>query len=236
MKTKTTGISRREFLRFAGYSAAGAVLAACGVRQTTPVASSGPVQLVYQDWRTEWFPAMAQRMINQFSAEHPDIQVFYISDPENLEEKMPQDFAAKTAPDVLAGCCEFFPAWANAGYLLDLRPFVEADLDQATIRDWSEAQYKTFFTQDGKQYALPKYHGALALYYNKDIFDDAQVEYPTYDWNYDNYLSAMKQLTRTEGDTTTRWGSMFDVTWDRIQMHVNGWGGHYVQTRRLTEV
>lgn len=229
MKTKTTGISRREFLRFAGYSAAGAALAACGVKQTTPVASSSPVQLVYQDWRTEWFPAMAQRMINQFTAEHPDIQVFYISDPENLEEKMPQDFAAKTAPDVLAGCCEFFPAWANAGYLLDLRPYVEADLDQATIRDWSEAQYKAFFTQDGKQYALPKYHGALALYYNKDIFDDAHVEYPTYDWNYENYLTAMKQLTRSDGDTTTRWGSMFDVTWDRIQMHVNGWGGHYVK-------
>jgi len=35
MKIKTTGISRREFLRFAGYSAAGAAMAACGVRQTT---------------------------------------------------------------------------------------------------------------------------------------------------------------------------------------------------------
>lgn len=229
MNNKTRGISRRDFLRFAGYSAAGAALAACGVKPNLPATkSSGPVQLVYQDWRTEWFPAMAQKMLDQFNAEHPGIQVFYISDPENLEEKMPQDFAAGTAPDVMAGCCEFFPAWANAGYLLDLRPYVDADLDEDTIQDWSQAQYKALFTQDGKQYALPKYHGALALYYNKDIFDEAKVEFPTYDWNYEDYFAAMKKLTLQDGNTTTRWGSMFDVTWDRIQMHVNGWGGHFV--------
>jgi len=23
-------------------------------------------------------------------------------------------------------------------------------------------------------------------------------------------------------------GSMCDISWDRVQMHVNGWGGHYV--------
>jgi multiple sugar transport system substrate-binding protein len=229
MKKSISELSRREFRRIAGLSGAGATLAACGLRPTTTnMRSTGPIQLVYQDWRTEWFPAMAQKMLDQFNAEHPDIQVFYISDPENLEEKMPQDFAAGTAPDVLAGCCEFFPAWANAGYLLDLRPYVQADLDPSTIRDWSQAQYQAFFTQDGKQYALPKYHGALALYYNKDIFAEANVEYPTNEWSYEDYLAAMKQLTRLDGDTTIRWGSMFDVTWDRIQMHVNGWGGHYV--------
>jgi hypothetical protein len=92
------------------------------------------VQLVYQDWRTEWFPGLAQEMLTKFNSEHPSIRVFYTPDPDNLEVKMPADMAAGTAPDVLAGCCEFFPAWANAGYLLDLRPYVEADLDQETIK------------------------------------------------------------------------------------------------------
>jgi multiple sugar transport system substrate-binding protein len=128
----------------------------------------------------------------------------------------------------MSGCCEFFPAWANAGYLLDLRPFVEADLDQGTIDDWSAAQYQALFTQDGKQFGLPKYHGALALFYNKDLFDAAGVDYPAAGWTYDDYLDAMKKLTvRKEGETT-QWGSMVDVSWDRIQIHVNGFGGHYV--------
>ena len=29
------------------------------------------------------------------------------------------------------------------------------------------------------------------------------------------------------------WGSMFDVSWDRIQVHVNSWGGHFVDPTRL---
>ena len=128
-------------------------------------------QLVYQDWRTDWFPPMAQAMLEQFHETHPNIRVFFTLDPENLEEKMMTDFQAGTAPDVFAGCCDFFPIWAQKGYTLDLRPYVAADLDRATVDDWDPVQYQALFTRDGKQYGLPKYHGALALYFNKDLFD-----------------------------------------------------------------
>ena len=37
------------------------------------------------------------------------------------------------------------------------------------------------FTYDGQVMALPKDFNTLALQYNKDIFDDAGVEYPTDD-------------------------------------------------------
>jgi multiple sugar transport system substrate-binding protein len=141
---------------------------------------------------------------------------------------MAADMATGTAPDVLSGCCDFFPAWANAGYLLDLRPYVEADLEKETLDDWSPAQYQALFTRDGQQFGLPQYHGGLALYYNKDLFEAAFVDYPAKDWTYDDYLAAMEKLTARQGDRTVNWGSMFDVSWDRIQVHVNGWGGHYV--------
>lgn len=229
-KASISRLTRRDFLRAAGITAAGAALAACG--SSLPISpsgsSSGPNQLVYQDWRTEWFPGLAKEMLDKFNAEHPEIRVFYTPDPENLEEKMVADMAAGTAPDVLAGCCEFFPAWANAGHLLDLRPLVEADLDAETIGDWSEAQYRALFTRDGKQFALPKYHGALALFYNRDLFDEAGMEYPSDNWSYDDYREAMVRLTHRENGETVRWGSMFDIAWDRIQVHVNGFGGRYV--------
>jgi multiple sugar transport system substrate-binding protein len=229
-------LSRRDFLRVTGLTAAGAALAACQSATPTPnVASDGPAQLVYQDWRTDWFPALAQEMLAVFHEQNPNIRVFYTPDPENLEEKMLQEMEAGTAPDVFAGCCNFFPAWAQKGYLLDLRPFVEADLDQATIEDWSEAQFKAFFLPDGTQYGLPKYHGALALYYNKDLFDTAGMAYPEGSWTYDDYLEAMKKLTLRDGDKIVRWGSMFDVAWERIQIHVNGWGGHFVDPQDATQ-
>jgi multiple sugar transport system substrate-binding protein len=225
-------LSRRAFLRLAGMTAAGVSLNACVLSQPKPSRESGEkVQLVYQDWRTDWFPAMAQDALKEFHASHPNIRVFYTPDPADLEESMLADMQAGTAPDVFAGCCTFFPIWAQEGHTVDLRPYVEADLDQAVIDDWDPVQYKSFFTRDGRQYGLPKYHGALALYYNKDLLDQYSVDYPDGTWDHDDYLSAMKRLTHDrDGDgVTDLWGSMIDVSsWDRIQVHVNAWGGHLV--------
>ena len=229
--------SRRKFLHLAGVAAAGAVLNACtSAPQIAPLGgeregtSGEKVQLVYQDWRTDWFPPMVQQMLAEFHATHPNIRVFYTPDPEDLEGTMLADMQGGTAADVFQGCCSFFPLWGQQEYTLDLRPYVEADLDQATIDDWDPAQYQAFFTKDGRQYGLPKYHGALALYYNKDLFDEYSVDYPDGTWDHDDYLAAMQRLTHDrDGDgQTDLWGSMVDISWDRIQMHINGWGGHLV--------
>jgi multiple sugar transport system substrate-binding protein len=226
-------LSRRAFLRLAGAAATGTVLAACSSPASRPATGSGEkVQLVYQDWRTEWFPEMAQQMLAEFHATHPNIRVFFTMDPDNLVEQMPLDMEAGTAPDVLAGCCDFLPAWGQQGYLLDLSPYIKADLDQAIIDEWDPAQYAAMFTSDGLHFALPKYHGALALYYNKNLLDVSRVDYPDGSWTHTDYLEAMKRLTFDRGmdGKIDVWGSMLDIAWDRIQVHVNGWGGRFVDT------
>lgn len=233
-------ITRRDFLKFAGMTAASAALAACGSPLANPTTrAANPVQLVYRDWRTDWFPPMAQQMLEEFHAAHPNIRVYYNLDPESneFEEKSLADLQAGTAPDVFQGCCSFLPIWAQKGYLLDLRPYVQADLDPATIEDWDPIQYKSFFTRDGRQYALPKYHGALALYYNKDLFDQARVDFPTDFWTHDDYLAAMKRLTQfhNQKDKPALWGSMVDIAWERLQVHVNAWGGNFVDPNDPTK-
>ena len=228
----STRLKRRDFLKLAGTSILATSLAACEIPSFNAPSTAGEkIQLVYQDWRTTWFPAMAQEMLQQFHAEHPEIEVFYTLDPpsETFNEKMMADFAAGTAADVFQGCCDFFPTWAQKGYTLDLRPYVK-DLDAEIIADWDPAQYQALFRADGLQYGLPKYHGALALYYNKDLFDLFKVDYPADDWTHDDYRSAMQLLTRKQSgsDLPAQWGSMLNISWDRIQVHVNGWGGHFV--------
>ena len=136
--------SRRKFLQAMGLAAAGVLLDGCNAIQPAPsagertIAGGEKVQLVYQDWRTDWFPAMAQHSLEQFHTAHPNTRVFYTPDPDDLEETMLADMQAGTAPDVFQGCCSHFPIWAQEGHLLDLRPYVEADLDQATIADWDK--------------------------------------------------------------------------------------------------
>jgi multiple sugar transport system substrate-binding protein len=222
--------SRRDFLKITGLTVAGAAFSACNSLISRPLTHGGNIKLVYQDFNDNWFTPMAKELLDQFHASHPDIDVYYIPDPENLVDQMPIDMQAGTAADVFQGCCAHFPTWAQKGYTLDLRPYVEADLDQATITDWDPVQYRALFTRDGRQFGLPKYHGALALYYNKDLFDQYHVDYPTGSWDHDDYLHAMKLLTRDQNrdGKTDLWGSMVDVYWDRIQVHVNGWGGHFV--------
>ena len=224
-------LTRREFLRLAGTGMVSTALASCSPRRSsTPSRDGNPVQLVYQDWSTDWFQPMAQQMLEEFHATHPHIRVFFTPDPDNMTDQMLSDMQAGIAPDVFQGCCAHFPTWAQKGYTLDLRPYVNADLDQTTIDDWNPAQYQALFTRDGRQYGLPKYHGALALYYNKDLFDAYAIDYPDETWNHDDYLTAMQALTHDQnGDgQTDLWGSMLDISWDRIQIHVNGWGGHFV--------
>ena len=244
MQRLPSTFSRREFLHLVGAATAGVVVNAC----TPPGSGSVPgsrdkVQLVYQDWRTDWFPPMARSMLEEFHNNHPNIRVFYTPDPEDVEQRMLVDMQAGTAPDVFQGCCTHFPIWAQKGYTLDLRPYVEADLDQATIYDWDPAQYRALVTQDGQRFGLPKYHGALALYYNKDFFDLYGVDYPDGAWDYVDYLEAMKRLTHERTnvpvdvqlpESPRMWGSMLDVSWDRIQVHVNGWGGYFVDPEDIT--
>jgi multiple sugar transport system substrate-binding protein len=232
-----TKISRRSFLGLSGITAAGLALAACQpVMSGQGAHGSSNVKLVYQDWRTEWFPGLAQRELGVFQKTHPNISVFYTPDPENFDQQMEADMLSGTAADIIDGCCDHFPIWAQKGYLLDLRPYIQADLDSATINDWDKAQYQALSTRTGVQYALPKYHGALALFYNKDLFDFYHVDYPNDAWTHDDYLNAMRALTkdRNNDGKTDLWGSMVDISWERIQVHVNGWGGHFVDPQDPT--
>ena len=224
-------ISRRDFIKIAGTGLAAAGLSACNsLLPRSSATREGKIQLVYQDWRTNWFPPMTQQILQEFHSTHPNISVFYIPDPANLEEQMLVDMQSGTAPDVFQGCCTHFPTWSQQGYTLDLRPFVEADLDQETISDWDPVQYNALFRRDGHQFGLPKYHGELALYFNKDLFDRFRIDYPDGSWNHEDYLYAMKLLTLdlNDDDRTDLHGSMLDVTWDRIQVYINAWGGNFV--------
>jgi ABC-type glycerol-3-phosphate transport system substrate-binding protein len=76
---------------------------------------------------------------------------------------------------------------------VDLRPYI-ADLDKETIEDWSETQYRLSLRKMGCSTLFPSTRG-LALYYNKDIFDAASVDYPDEAEFHEHYLQAMEQLT-----------------------------------------
>lgn len=60
---------------------------------------------------------------------------------------------------------------------------------------------------DGKRYMIPYRKSTWNVYYNKDIFDCAGVEYPTQDWTWEDYTRIARELTKIDGEKPI-YGSM----------------------------
>jgi multiple sugar transport system substrate-binding protein len=66
---------------------------------------------------------------------------------------------------------------------------------------------------EGKIYSIVRdfYPGPAMFFYNKDLFDAAKVEYPTFEWNWDDMREAARKLTKGEG-MEKQYGLVFE-TW-----------------------
>lgn len=83
--------------------------------------------------------------------------------------------------------------------LLDLTDYIEED-DSIQEDNYYEGVWN-LYNSNGKQYALPKDHDTIALLYNKAIFDEYGVEYPTDDWTWKDMYEAAKKITEaSNGD------------------------------------
>lgn len=58
---------------------------------------------------------------------------------------------------------------------------------------------KDMYTYDGKIYAVPKDMDTIAMWYNKTMFDEAGIDYPTEDWTWDDFYEIAKKLTKDDG-------------------------------------
>ncbi len=89
--------------------------------------------------------------------------------------------------------------WPQA---LDLTPYLEADPDLGP-EDYFENFWINWAAWGDKVVGLPLGVGANFVMYNKDVFDEAGVEYPTADWTPDDFIAIASQIADEE---QRRWG------------------------------
>lgn len=92
--------------------------------------------------------------------------------------------AGGTAPDCYELNIENFAAYANKGLLAEISGVDVSGLNDTALNA---------FCVNGKQYGLPESFSNVVLIYNKDLFDQAGVAYPTNDWTQDDVQAAAKQ-------------------------------------------
>lgn len=77
--------------------------------------------------------------------------------------------------------------------LLPLDDYIAAD-DAVDLDNYYQG-IVDLYTSDGVHYAVPKDHDTIALLYNKAIFDEYGVDYPTDDWSWDDVIEAATAIT-----------------------------------------
>ncbi|GAB2571071.1 ABC transporter substrate-binding protein [Gracilibacillus alcaliphilus] len=141
-----------------------------------------------------------QGIVDAFNESQTDIEVKLERLPGSWDEynqKMTAQIASGDPPDIGRIGVAYMPMYSSKGQLEDLSPFIES-LNK-------DDYYDSIFTEytDGNIYGAPIGVYTMAMYYNKNLFDEAGIEYPPADWEeawtWDQYKEAAEKITKGSG-------------------------------------
>jgi multiple sugar transport system substrate-binding protein len=133
-------------------------------------------------------------LVNEFNQTHPGIVVKpdYVGSNDNALQKLTVALQGGKQPDITYQYGTSMPQLATAPGIVDL-----TDIVQQSGWNWNDyfSGEQSAASVDGKVFGLPALVDNLAIVYNKDLFDQAGIAYPTADWTWSDFTSAAKQLT-----------------------------------------
>ncbi|MBR0218275.1 MAG: sugar ABC transporter substrate-binding protein [Clostridia bacterium] len=156
-----------------------------------------------------------KKMIAVFEEKNPDIKVdLQITGFDDYFTKLATTVGGNNAPDVFEMNMENYLAYMLRGACADLTGLVEADNYSAgTLEAVSSA---------GKLYAVPMSFSTCVMFYNKALFDQANVAYPTNDWTWADAQAAAEAIKALGDDI---WGYYQPITYNEFYKSVKGNGG-----------
>ncbi|WP_274364128.1 ABC transporter substrate-binding protein [Paenibacillus thermotolerans] len=192
-------------------------------------------KIKFSGWGDPEEKAVFEKLIKDFEAKNADIDVEYLHIPADYVGKMNTVLAGGNAPDVFYVPDGDFGRWVSTGVLMNIQSYVDASsIDLNDIWESALGRYK----YDGKNlgrgdlYALPKDIGPTVLYYNKKLFDEAKVPYPSPDtpMTWDELLGLAAKLTKDDnGDGKPEQYGMGPIWWEGF---VWGNGGEVLNADR----
>ena len=156
-----------------------------------------------------------KKMIEVFETKNPDIKVdLQITGFDDYFTKLATTVGGSNAPDVFEMNMENYLAYMLRGACADLTGLVNADNYSAgTLEAVSSA---------GKLYAVPMSFSTCILIYNKSLFDQAGIAYPTNDWTWADAQAAAEAITALGDDI---WGYYQPITYNEFYKSVKSNGG-----------
>jgi len=159
--------------------------------------------------------ARAEQALPWITVDHQQI-------PDDYDTVVGNRFAGNEAPDLMQ-LAENWAEFESLGRLADLSSF----LPDATER-WSEAAVDSYSNENGF-FAAPDRLGAMVVYYNKDLFDAAGLDYPASGWTWDDLRAAAIATTDKEGPMADwTWGYAAGDWWPWVFSWIHQGGGAIV--------
>ncbi|MCO5180153.1 MAG: sugar ABC transporter substrate-binding protein [Candidatus Promineofilum sp.] len=174
--------------------------------------------------------AAYETLVAAFEAAHPEIDVTltHIPSAGDYSAKLVTDFAAGTPPDVSLLNYRRVPAFAAAGQMEPLGPYL--DKSELIAREDFYPITIDAFTWQGDILCIPQNVSSLVVYYNRDLFAAAGVAEPADDWTWDDFVTTAVTLTRdSDGDgTIDQYGAGIEPSLYRLAPFVWQNGGRLV--------
>lgn len=158
----------------------GTLLAACGGGDSK--SKDGQVTLSYASWDTDQAPGL-RKMLDEFEKQNPDIKVEMETTPwDQYWVKLEAETTGGNMPDVVTMHSSESYKYMSQNALMGLDDVIkENDIDMGNFTEG----IADFYTLEDELYAIPKDASVVGLWYNKELFDNAGVDYPDETWNDD---------------------------------------------------
>lgn len=154
-------------------------------------------------------------MIAVFEEKNPDIKVdLQITGYDDYFTKLATTVGGGNAPDVFEMNMENYLAYMLRGACADLTGLVNAD-------NYSAGTLEAV-SSNGALYAVPMSFSTCVLIYNKALFDQADIDYPTADWTWAEAQTAAEAIKALGDDI---WGYYQPITYNEFYKSVKGNGG-----------
>jgi len=190
----------------------------------TASATGEPVTITYSQFSAgDTNIDTLEAMIAAFEEDNPDVKVeLQTTGYDDYFTALATKMAGNGAPDCFELNLENFLSYAIRDSIEPLDEYFDrlgASKDDYATGPLNAATY------DGKVYGIPQTYSTVVLFYNKDLFDQAGVSYPTEDWTWEDETEAAEKI-RALGDDI--WGMYQPVTYNELYKAVQQNGGSLV--------
>ena len=144
------------------------------------------------------------------------VEVNYLPIESGFNQYIINALSSGTAPDLFYVDVSMIDVFAGSGKIASFNNPLMADVFIPVLTD--------SFTVDHSFYAVPKDFNSLALIYNRDIFDDAAVPYPTAEDTHLSLFEKLKAVVAALGNEGV-YGACFQLDFTRFApfLYATGW-------------